>query len=46
MQLASSLNINADYLAAAVASSLQAEKLILMTDIEGVLEDKKFCPRF
>ncbi|MEI4389974.1 acetylglutamate kinase, partial [Streptococcus agalactiae] len=30
------LNNNADYLAAAVASSLQAEKLILMTDIEGV----------
>ena len=39
------LNINADYLAAAVASSLQAEKLILMTDIEGVLEDKKVLPR-
>ena len=39
------LNINADYLAAAVASSLQAEKLILMTDIEGVLEDKKVLPQ-
>lgn len=31
-----SLNINADYVAASVASSLQAEKLILMTDVEGV----------
>ena len=40
------LNINADYLAAAVASSLQAEKLILMTDIEGVLEDKRSCLSF
>ena len=39
------LNINADYLAAAVASSLQAEKLILMTDIEGVLEDQKVLPQ-
>ena len=39
------LNINADYLAAAVASSLQAEKMILMTDIEGVLEDKKVLPK-
>ncbi|KXT82768.1 acetylglutamate kinase [Streptococcus panodentis] len=39
------LNINADYLAAAVASKLQAEKLILMTDTEGVLEDKKVLPQ-
>ncbi|MDO8520201.1 MAG: acetylglutamate kinase [Deltaproteobacteria bacterium] len=31
-----SLNINADYVAASVASALQAEKLILMTDVEGV----------
>lgn len=38
------LNINADYLAAAVASKFQAEKLILMTDIEGVLENKQVLP--
>ena len=30
------LNINADFVAAQVASALKAEKLILMTDIEGV----------
>lgn len=30
------LNINADFVAAKVASSLNAEKLILMTDTEGV----------
>lgn len=30
------LNINADYVAAAIASALQAEKLLLMTDTEGV----------
>lgn len=35
------LNINADYLATAVASSLEADELILMTDVKGVLEDKK-----
>ena len=38
------LNINADYLATAVASSLAAEELILMTDVKGVLEDKKVLP--
>jgi acetylglutamate kinase len=31
-----SLNINADYVAASVASALEAEKLLLMTDVEGV----------
>ena len=31
-----SLNINADYVASAVAGALKAEKLILMTDVEGV----------
>lgn len=31
-----SLNINADYVAASIAAALQAEKLILMTDVEGV----------
>ena len=30
------LNINADFVAARIASALQAEKLILMTDTEGV----------
>ena len=30
------LNINADFVAAAIASALQAEKLVLMTDTEGV----------
>ena len=33
------LNINADYLARAVAISLGAKKLILMTDVKGVLEN-------
>lgn len=35
-----SLNINADYVAASIAASLKAEKLVLMTDTEGV-KDKK-----
>jgi acetylglutamate kinase len=30
------LNINADFVAAAIASALQAEKLVLMTDTKGV----------
>ena len=30
------LNINADFVAASIASALQAEKLVLMTDTEGV----------
>ena len=33
-------NINADIAAAAVASSLRAEKLISMTDVRGVLREK------
>jgi acetylglutamate kinase len=33
-----SLNINADYVASAIASALHAEKLILLTDVEGVLD--------
>ena len=33
------LNINADYLARALAISLGAKKLILMTDVKGVLEN-------
>lgn len=34
-----SYNINADYVAAEVAGALQAEKLLFMTDIEGVYKD-------
>ncbi|MGO9379692.1 MAG: acetylglutamate kinase [Dissulfurispiraceae bacterium] len=30
------LNINADYVASAVASSLKAEKLLLLTDVSGI----------
>ena len=38
-------NINADTVAGAVASSLRAERLILLTDVEGVLDqDKKLIP--
>lgn len=33
-------NINADYVASAIASSLKAEKLILLTDVKGI-KDKK-----
>jgi acetylglutamate kinase len=32
------LNINADFVAAAIASSLKAEKLILLTDVAGLLD--------
>lgn len=35
-----SLNINADYVAASVAAALHAEKLILMTDVNGVKDDQ------
>lgn len=34
------LNVNADIAAGEIAASLQAEKLILMTDVPGVLKDK------
>lgn len=34
------LNINADYVAASVASALQAEKLILLTDVPGIIDKK------
>src|SRR5690606_25581648 len=33
-----SLNVNADLVAGAVASALQAEKLVLLTDVPGVLD--------
>ncbi len=35
------LNVNADTAAAAVASQVQAEKLVILTDTPGILEDKK-----
>ena len=34
------LNINADYVAASVASALKAEKLILLTDVPGIMDKK------
>lgn len=34
-------NINADLVAGKVASALNAEKLILLTDVEGVINEKK-----
>ena len=33
------LNINADYVAAAIASALKADKLVLLTDISGIMDD-------
>jgi acetylglutamate kinase len=39
-------NINADTVAGAVSCALKAERLILLTDVEGVLDqDKKLIPR-
>lgn len=34
-------NINADYAAAKIAAKLKAEKLILLTDVPGILKDEK-----
>lgn len=34
-----SYNINADYVAAEIAGYLQAEKLLLLTDVEGIYKD-------
>ncbi|PKM41884.1 MAG: acetylglutamate kinase [Firmicutes bacterium HGW-Firmicutes-8] len=34
-----SYNINADYVAGEIAASLNADKLILLTDVEGIFED-------
>ena len=36
----STYNINADYAASAVAGALHAQKLIFLTDVEGILKDK------
>ena len=39
-------NINADTVSGAIAGALKAERLILLTDVEGVLDqDKKLIPR-
>jgi acetylglutamate kinase len=39
-------NINADTVAGAMACALKAERLVLLTDVEGVLDqDKKLIPR-
>lgn len=35
------LNINADAVAASIASTLKAEKLILMTDVRGIMDKKE-----
>jgi acetylglutamate kinase len=41
-----SFNINADTVAGSVASAMNAERLILLTDVEGVLDhDGKLIPR-
>eukprot|EP00891_Asterochloris_glomerata_P002455 jgi/Astpho2/2455/gw1.00046.16.1_t len=39
-QTGQALNVNADIAAGEIAAALQAEKLILMTDVPGVLKDK------
>jgi acetylglutamate kinase len=40
-------NINADTAAGAIASALNAKKLIMLTDVEGVLDaDGRLLPRF
>ena len=33
-------NINADYAASAIAGALHAEKIVFLTDVEGILKDK------
>jgi len=40
----SSLNINADHVAGAVAAALQASRVIFLTNVEGVLLDGKVVP--
>jgi acetylglutamate kinase len=39
------LNINADLMAGAIAKELKAEKLILLTDTEGILIDGNLIPK-
>lgn len=38
-QQGNTYNINADYAAVAIAGALQAEKLVFLTDVEGVMRD-------
>ncbi|MDT4762681.1 acetylglutamate kinase [Sphaerochaeta sp. PS] len=38
--LSQTYNVNADYAASAVAGALGAQKLIFLTDVEGILKDK------
>jgi len=35
-----SYNVNADYAAGSLAAALKADKLIILTDVEGIMEDK------
>jgi len=35
-----SLNVNADHIAGAIAAALRATKLIVLTDVKGIFEDK------
>ena len=37
-------NVNADHMAGKIASSLKARRLILMTDVAGVMENEKLIP--
>ncbi|MFA5570039.1 MAG: acetylglutamate kinase [Sphaerochaetaceae bacterium] len=39
-QKGNTYNINADYAASALAGALQAQKLVFLTDVEGILKDK------
>jgi acetylglutamate kinase len=38
-----SYNINADTVAGKLAEALDATKLIILTDVEGILQDKEDC---
>jgi len=40
------LNLNADYVAAGIASALQALKLIYLTDVDGIVLDGEVLPEF
>lgn len=39
-RMGNTYNINADYAAVAIAGALKAQKLVFLTDVEGVLKDK------
>lgn len=42
---AEALNVDGDRMAAGIASAIQADKLVLLTDVEGVFLDDKPLPR-